>query len=82
MNAEQTLSRIIESLYGKAGTPDEGPDLLGDVVSYTGGEVGNLIVGELHGNRPWTLAVSNRSPDNLTRSCIATAFAIPAFAPC
>jgi DNA-binding CsgD family transcriptional regulator len=26
---------------------------------------GKLIVGELHGNRPWTLAVSNRSPDNL-----------------
>ena len=36
------------------------------MVAYTGGEVGKLIVGELHGDRPWMIAVSNRSPDNLS----------------
>jgi hypothetical protein len=52
MNAEQSLSRILESLYGKTGTSEEWPELLADVVSYTGGEVGKLIVGELHADRP------------------------------
>jgi hypothetical protein len=66
MNAEQSLSRILESLYGKTGTSEEWPELLGDVVSYTGGEVGKLIVGELHADRPWMLAMSNRSSDNLS----------------
>jgi hypothetical protein len=66
MNAEQSLSRILESLYGKTGTPEEWPELLCEVVAYTGGEVGKLIVGELHGDRPWMIAVSNRSPDNLS----------------
>src|SRR5215204_2895862 len=66
MNAEQSLSRILESLYGKTGTPEEWPELLCEVVAYTGGEVGKLIVGELHGDRPWMTAVSNRSSDNLS----------------
>ena len=65
LTAEQGLSRVLESLYDKTGTPEEWPALLGDVVSYTGGEVGKLIVGEMHGQQPWLIAISNRSPENL-----------------
>ena len=80
MNAEQNLSRILESLYDKTGTPEEWPELLCEVVAYTGGEVGKLIVGELHGDRPWLIAVSNRRPTTSTPSCSATASATRACA--
>ena len=71
MTAEQSLSRVLESLYDKTGTPEEWPELLGEIVSYTGGEVGKLIVGDLHGDQPRLLAVLCKFSPSIRRAILS-----------